>query len=310
MLGSFAEAEDLVQDSIERAWKSRASYQGTAPLERWLYAIATNACLNALAQRRRRGLPQLEQAPAPAPGPFGETDTERWVTPAPDEQLFPDASELVEARETLTLAFVALLQRLPARQRAALLLKDVLGWSAEEVADALGLSLASVNSALHRARGAVAREAPRADEPSPETLHAFVRAWESRNLEALVALLQNDVVLAMPPHALWFRGVEAIVGFLTTPGFSAFWSSLKRLAVTRANGLPAVAFYRTLEGGQVQRHSIMLLRFVDGRVAEMTTFIGPELLAGFRPRADSGAEGRTVSGPPLVMKGEGTPHDE
>jgi RNA polymerase sigma-70 factor, ECF subfamily len=280
MLGSFAEAEDLVQDSVEKAWKFRETYQGTAPVERWLYAIATNGCLNVLAQRRRRGLPQLEQGPAGDVYRFGETEPERWVTPAPDDRLFPDASEVAETRQTVALAFIALLQRVPARQRAALLLKDVLGWSADEIAKELGLSVPSVNSAIHRGRQAVARVTAQADEPLPETIRAFVCAWETRNLEALVALLRKDVVLAMPPHALWFRGVAAITGFFRTPGFSAFWSSVERLAVTRANGLPAVAFHRTMDG-QSNRHSVMAVRFVDERVAEMTTFLGPELLAGF-----------------------------
>lgn len=279
MLGSFAEAEDLVQDSVEKAWLARETYRGAAPVERWLYAIATNGCLNVLAQRRRRGLPQLEQGPAGDDYRFGETEAERWVTPGPDDRLFPDASEVAEARETVALAFIALLQRLPPRQRAALLLKDVLGWSADDVAEALGLTVPSVNSAIHRGREAVTRAAPQADEPSPDTLRAFVRAWETRNLEALVALLRKDVVLAMPPHALWFRGVDDVGGFLRTPGFSAFWSSVERLAVTRANGLPAVAFHRTLPDGRSDRHSVMVVRFVGELVAEMTTFIGPELLA-------------------------------
>lgn len=281
MLGSFAEAEDLVQDTVEKAWKARETYEGTAPVERWLYAIATNGCLNVLAQRRRRALPQLEQDPAGDDYSFGETEAERWVTPAPDSRLFPDASEVTEARETVALAFIALLQRVPARQRAALLLKDVLGWSADEIADALGLSVPSVNSAIHRAREGVARVPEQADEPLPETVRAFVRAWETRDLDALVALLRRDVVLAMPPHALWFRGVDAIVGFLRTPGFSAFWSSVERLQVTRANGLPAVVFHRTLSGGQSSRHSVMVVRFEGERVAEMTTFIGPDLLRAF-----------------------------
>jgi RNA polymerase sigma-70 factor (ECF subfamily) len=281
MLGSFAEAEDLVQDTVEKAWKARETYQGTAPVERWLYAIATNGCLNVLAQRRRRALPQLEQEPAGNEYEFGETEAERWVTPAPDSRLFPDPSEVAEARETVALAFIALLQRIPARQRAALLLKDVLGWSAEEIAEALGLTVPSVNSAIHRGREGVAREPPQADEPLPETVRAFVRAWETRDLDALVALLRKDVVLAMPPHALWFRGVDAVIGFLRTPGFSVFWASVERLEVTRANGLPSVVFHRRLADGQSSRHSVMVVRFHAELVAEMTTFLGPELLARF-----------------------------
>lgn len=281
MLGSFAEAEDLVQDALERAWKARASYRGDAPIERWLYSIATNACLSALARRKRRALPQTESEPAGGEYTLGETEPERWISPAPDQQLFPDPHEVAETRETVALAFVALAQRVPPKQRAALLLKDVLGWTTAEISDALGLSAASVSSALHRGRDAVARPPTRADEPSEETLRAFVRAWETRDLDALVALLAKDVILAMPPHAVWFRGVEPVVRFFQTPRFQSFWQSLGPLPITRANGLPAVAFQRALDGSTIAPHSIMVVRFVAGRVAEMTTFIGASNFQGF-----------------------------
>ena len=281
MLGSFAEAEDLVQDTLERAWKARESYRGTAPVQRWLYSIATNACLNALATRKRRGLPQSESRPVTDDYTLGETDADRWITPAPDHRLFPDPREAAESRESVALAFIALAQRVPPRQRAALLLKDVLGWTSGEIAEALGLSTAAVNSALHRGREAVARTPTRADEPSPETLRAFVRAWEARDLGALVALLRRDATLAMPPHAVWFSGVEAVARFFQTPGFQRFWARLAGLPVARANGLPALGFRRTLDDGTIAPHSIMVVRFTGNRVAEMTTFIGANNFRGF-----------------------------
>ena len=281
MLGSFAEAEELTQDTLERGWKGRATYTGAAPLQHWLHAIATNACLNALSQRQRRALPQLEQGPAAEDVELVRTEPERWLTPAADARSFPDPSEIAESRETVALAFVALLQRVPPRQRAALLLKDVVGWSAEEISEALGLSVSAVNSALHRGRETVARNEPRAEEPSAETLSAFVRAWETRDLDALVGLLRNDVTLAMPPYAAWFHGVEAVTRFFRTRQFWTFWSSVGRVALTRANARPALGFYRTLGDGTLGGHALMVVRFQAGQVAEMNTFVGAHYFAGF-----------------------------
>lgn len=281
LLGCFAEAEDLTQEALERAWKARPAPGAPLPGPRWLTTIATNACLNALEHRRRRALPQLEQDPAGADFALGETDPERWITPAPDRALFPDPGQAAEARQTVALAFVALLQRVAPRQRAALVLKDVLGWSAEEVAQALELTVPAVHSALHRAREAVARAGARAEEPTAEQVQAFVRAWETRDLEGLVALLRRDITLAMPPHPVWFSGLEGLLRFLRTPRFAAFWASLLRLEPTRANGLPAFAFVRRGADGAEARHSIMVVRFLGGQAAEMTTFVGPSNFAGF-----------------------------
>jgi RNA polymerase sigma-70 factor (ECF subfamily) len=287
MMGCFAEAEDLVQDALERAWQARASYRGEASLRRWLFTIATNACLNALARRKRqRSLPPLDGEPW-AEVSFEQGDPSQFVTPAPDGRLFPDPAEAAESRETVALAFVALLQQVPPRQRAALLVKDVLGWSAEETARALGLTLPAVNSALHRGREAVAGLQVRADEPGPATAQHFVRAWETRDLDGLVALLRDDIALVMPPYAMWLRGVEAVSAFFRSPRFTAFWSAGVHLAPTRANGSPAFGFYR----GDGTLHSIMVTRFVDQRVAEMTVFIGPDYFSSFDllPRTVSGA---------------------
>jgi RNA polymerase sigma-70 factor (ECF subfamily) len=302
MVGSHAEAEDLVQDALERAWKARESYRGEAPLRRWLFTIATNTCLNALARRRRLSLPQLDRGPSAGDFVPGEVEPERYITPAPDARLFPGPEELSESRESVALAFIALLQRVPPKQRAALLMKDVLGWPAEEIAEALELSVASVNSALHRSRQAIAREDASTDEPPIETLQSFVRAWENRDLDGLVALLRDDVALAMPPNEMWFRGVDAVGRFFQSPRFMAFWSAGIRLLQTRANGLPAFAFYWRSEDGTYKQRSLMVARFVGGRAAELTVFVG----SSYFPLFDLPLTlGRTVSGPPLVMEDRG-----
>jgi RNA polymerase sigma-70 factor (ECF subfamily) len=274
MVGCYAEAEDLVQDALQRAWDARTSYRGEASLKSWLYTIATNVCLNALAWRRRLSLPQLERDPAEDDLAIGDQEPERFITPAPDARLFPSPEALSESRESVALAFIALLQRAPARQRAALLMKDVLGWSAEEIAEAMDLSVGAVNSALHRGRQAVARDPGPVEEPSRATLQRFVRAWETRDLDGLVALLRNDSTLVMPPYPGWFRGVDSLVRFFESQRFSAFWAGGVQLIGTRANGLPAFAFYRSAQHGTFAAHSIMVARFLEGRAAEMTVFLG------------------------------------
>ncbi|MBL8949646.1 MAG: RNA polymerase subunit sigma-70 [Myxococcaceae bacterium] len=273
MLGSWAEAEDVAQDVIERAWRAREGYRGDASLKRWLFTIATNACINAL-QRHGRSLPRFEAEPGDPLGPLGEPEPARWVTPASDAVLFENPTE---ARETVALAFVALLQRLPPKQRAALLMKDVLGYSAEDIAADLELSLSSVNSALHRARQAIepARPPP-VDEPAPETLRAFIRAWEQRDLDGLVKLLRDDVELEMPPWPLWLHGREDVARFLGSARFAEAWAPGFIALPTRANGLPALAFYRSRV-----RHSIMPTRFVADRVAQLQVFIGADHFASF-----------------------------
>ncbi len=284
MLGCFAEAEDVAQEVLLRAWRARDTYGGEAPVAHWLMRIATNACLNALTRGSQRLLPQLERAPVPADTPMQTLEAAAWVTPAPDSALFPDPARAVEARETVALAFVALLQRLPPKQRAALLLKDVVGWPAEEIAAALELTVSSVNSALHRARETMGAAAPTAAPPDPpaEVLGAYVRSWEAHDLDALVALLRQDVVFAMPPHALWFRGAETVRAFLQTPRFAAFWARGLRGRATRANGLPAVAWYHPIDGDGVFRlHSMHVMCFEAGGLAEATTFVGASYLHGF-----------------------------
>ena len=280
MLGSFEEAEDVVQEVLLRAWRSRDTYAGDAPLAHWLMRIATNACLNALTRGRPRTLPQLDRDPG---APLVEDEHAAWVTPAPDARLFPDPARAAEAREQVALAFIALLQRLPPKQRAVLLLKDVVGWSAEEIASVLDLTLSSVNSALHRARETVsARPRAPAEDPPPEVLDAYLRSWETRDLESLVALLRKDVVFAMPPHGAWFHGAEALAAFLQMPPFSIRWARGVRGMRTRANGLPALVWYfADADDGVYRLHSIQVVRFQDGALAEATNFIGATYLHGF-----------------------------
>lgn len=282
MLGCLAEAEDLVQVTLERAWRARASRAAGGGLRRWLYAIATNACLDALAQRRRRrSLPQLEAGPATGAFELQEEEPARWVTPAPDALLFPGPAEAAEARETVGLAFVALAQALPPRQRAVVLLKDVLGFSAADIAGALALSVPAVSSALHRGRQALAGAPALPAEPTPAALAALVRAWETRDVDGLVALLRRDVELAMPPHPVWLRGTRAVARFLVLPRFAAYWTSVRAVTTTRANGQPALLFHRAGDDGVVRPHSVMLARFRGTRAAALTVFVGPAFLRGF-----------------------------
>jgi RNA polymerase sigma-70 factor (ECF subfamily) len=187
----------------------------------------------------------------------------------------------LETRESVALAFLALLQRLPPRQRAALLLRDVLEWSAEDVAQALDLSLGSVNSALHRARQTLSAPAtPTSTEPDPETLGAYLRSWEQHDVEGLLNLVRDDVVFAMPPHSTWFCGRADLERFLRGPTFNPRWAAGFRAIPTRANGAPALAFYRKVDDAFAQS-SLQVLRFDGQRLAEITSFIGPGYLRGF-----------------------------
>jgi RNA polymerase sigma-70 factor (ECF subfamily) len=285
MLGSFQDAEEAVQEALLNAWKGRASYSGAAPLRHWLFRITTHVCLNERKARRRRELPGSTEPPARAPEDIGEqTEPDRWVTPAPDAALYPGGvptptEGVIAERESVALAFVALLQRLPPRQRAVLLLKDVVGFSSEEIAHALDFSLSAVSSALHRARAALpAPVAEGESEPAPDLLREYVRCWEANDLDALLALLREDVVLTMPPFAAWFQGRDAVEGFFRSERFSRFWSSGVRVALTRANAQPALVFYR--DQGQT-RHSIQLPRFQGAQASSICNLIGPAYLHGF-----------------------------
>ncbi len=255
MLGSVAEADDAVQETMIRAWKALDRFEGRSSLRTWLYKIASRVCLDALEDRGRRIRP-METGPA---GTIDDDLTTRpaaeWLEPIPDAAALPadaDPAELVLLRESIRLAFVAALQYLPPRQRAALLLVEVLGWSAAETAAGLEMSVAAVNSALQRARATLAergQHVPSGELTSVEAslVARYVDAFERYDIDALTALLHEDATLSMPPYALWLRGHAAISGWLLGRGCGCRGS---RLVPTAANGLPAFGHYRPAPDGQ------------------------------------------------------------
>jgi RNA polymerase sigma-70 factor, ECF subfamily len=285
MVGSVHEAEDLAQETLLRAWKARARYdEGRASLRTWLYRIATNACLTALQGRARRPLPSGLGAPSADPGaPLVPEPEVPWLQPFPDARL-PDGG--AGRRGSMRLALVAALQLLPARQRAVLVLRDVLEFSAAEVAVQLGTSVAAVNSALQRARAAVAGSAPAEDdvrEPDDRTtraaVDAYVRAFEAADVEALVGLLTDDAVLEMPPVPLWYRG-RADYGRFIAHVFARRGTGW-RMRPAAANGQPALAAYAPGPDG-LRLHTLQVLTVTaGGRIARNTVFADPAVLTAF-----------------------------
>jgi RNA polymerase sigma-70 factor (ECF subfamily) len=292
MVGSLHEAEDLVQETYLRAWRGYGRFEGGS-MRAWLYRIATNASLDALESRRsaRRVLPGDDGDPTigmPTGGPSLETP---WVEPFPTSDLdeiaddAPSPEARYALRESVRLAFIAAIQRLPPRQRAALLLVDVLGWPAASAAETLGGSTASLNSALQRARETLAKPAPRAFALSAEVerrlLDRYVRAWESHDLDGFVALLKEDATFSMPPWRQWYSGRAAIRDF-----FAIAWTQCRglRLLATEANGQPALAIYEVGQDGRFAAHSLHVLDLEGEGVAALTTFLaptGPTLFASF-----------------------------
>jgi RNA polymerase sigma-70 factor (ECF subfamily) len=257
MLGSVYDAEDALQEALLRAWRGLARFEGRSAFRSWLYTIATNTCLNQIARRPKRVLP-IDYGPATDPhaGPGEPLVESVWVEPYPDERLGledglagPEAR--VELRESVELAFVAALQHLPGRQRAVLILREVLGFSAAEVAESLDTTVASVNSALQRARKAVEGRVPEqsqqatlrslGDDGLRDLVNRYVDAWERGDVDEVVAMLAQDATFAMPPLASWFGGRDAIAAFLAGWPLSGAWRW--RHVPTRANGQPALAFY-------------------------------------------------------------------
>lgn len=270
MLGSVHDADDALQEALLGAWKGMGGFEGRSSLRSWLYTIATNASLRILEGRKRRSLPVADgvgdDPRAPLPAPLAESV---WIEPYPDEQLS------YEAREAVELAYVAALQLLPPGQRAALLLCEVLGFSARETAAILGTSVAAVNSALQRARAKLERERPArsqqetlralGDERARELVAGFVDAWNRADVAAIVALLREDATLSMPPLPAWFRGRDDIATFLTARVFRTAW----RFEVTTASGQPAMAGYRD---GQLR--ALTVLTFEGEEIAALTAFLG------------------------------------
>jgi RNA polymerase sigma-70 factor (ECF subfamily) len=275
MLGSLHEAEDLVQETLLRAWRRLDTYAGRASFRAWLYGIATNACIDALARREPRLLPSDVTAPddpnaVPAPP---RTDV-AWLEPYPDRLLDP-ASE-VDRRESVRLAFVATVQHLPPRQRAVLLLCEVLGWSGQEAAELLGTTRASVNSALQRARATLeALPVARApDAAEAELVARYIAAWDAADVAGLAALLREDVEMTMPPTPSWYRGRAALIAFFDAH-FVRFPRGTMRLVPTRANAAPALAVF----AGDTP-FAIKVLE-IDNGIRSITGFADPTLFPFF-----------------------------
>jgi RNA polymerase sigma-70 factor, ECF subfamily len=288
MLGSLEDSEDLVQETFLRAWRKRRSFQGRSSFRAWLYRIATNACLDAL-EKRPRLAHQTDGSQ-----PLAEVS---WLQPYPDELLqgIPgDADEPeteVVARETMELAFIAAIQLLPPKQRAVLICRDVLGWSAAETAELLGASVASVNSALQRARGTLKAHLPRkrtdwtagadASEEERELLRRYMEATDRNDPAAMVKLIREDAFFTMPPEAQSWVGNEAIVAAWVEGGFGSDSSGAFRCVKVSANRQPAVAVYVKRPGDEAYRPlALDVLKIEDGGVAEIVAF-GPEVFPAF-----------------------------
>jgi RNA polymerase sigma-70 factor (ECF subfamily) len=291
MLGSLEDAEDQVQETLLRAWRSYDDFEGRSSLRTWLYRIATNTCLRALETRSRRPLPSGIGGPTEnTDGPLSSGSQEiPWLQPIPDALISPgpaDPATIVTARATTRLALIAALQYLPPRQRAVLILRDVLGWRAAEVADLLQISTIAVNSALRRARSHLAQAAPAEDElqePDDQAnrslIDRYAAAFETADVAALTSLLREDAMMEMPPQLYWFAGRDRVCEFLrshvlTTPG-------MFRMLPTWANGQPAFAVYMRAEPGPFLAHGICSLTIRSGAVARIVSFNDARLLAYF-----------------------------
>jgi len=291
MLGSVHDAEDQLQETLIRAWRSYGEFEGRASLRTWLYRIATNACLRALENRDRRPLPSGLGGPGEDPAEAlaaARTDVP-WLQPIPDA-LFggapADPAAIVASRTSMRLALIAALQYLPARQRAVLILRDVLGWRAAEVAELLGTTTAAANSVLQRARAQLQRVAPaeneihEPDDPDDRALlDQYATAFESADIAALIRLLRDDAVFEMPPQPTWFTGREPIGRFLSSqvlrePGKFRFFR-------TAANGQPALAVYERDQDGVHRAHGIQVFTITAASIARVVSFNDPDLFVPF-----------------------------
>jgi RNA polymerase sigma-70 factor (ECF subfamily) len=309
MLGSVHDAEDALQEALLRAWRGLRRFEERSSLRSWLYRIATNTCLDSIARRPKRVLPIDYGPPADPHDGIGRPLVESvWVEPYPDETfdigdrlLGPEAR--YEQRESVELAFIAALQHLPAKQRAVLLLREVLGFSAKEVADLLDTTVQSVNSALQRARKASEERLPEhsqqetlralGDRKLQELVETYMQAWEAGDADTIVAMLTEDATLAMPPMATWFEGRAGVAAFLTDLAFAgqerrrelvSFAGEVRRMRLlpTRANGQPAFgAFYWNDEAGAYVPQALQVLTFRGGQIADITGFVSAEMMRPF-----------------------------
>jgi RNA polymerase sigma-70 factor (ECF subfamily) len=283
MLGSPHDADDALQDTLVRAWRGLSGFREGAPVRPWLFKIATNVCLDEIARRPRRVIVAADRPPsAPTDEPTVPLTESAWLEPYPDE---PSAT--YERRESVELAFVAALQHLPARQRAVLLLREVLGFSAREVAASLETTEASVNSAMQRARSAISARVPAQSQQATlsslgdgrvrELVERYVAAWERHDIEALRTLLVEDAIFAMPPFAEWWQGRDAIIEM-----YSREPELRLRGVSVRANGQPAVAWYVWAPDREVfAASSIEVFTLRGARIEQVTAFVMPELFPRF-----------------------------
>jgi RNA polymerase sigma-70 factor, ECF subfamily len=295
MMGSVQDADDMVQEAFLRAWRRRETARELSSLKAWLYAIATNVCLDALKGRPKRAVPATRGAVSTLAEPIPQQIVEPiWLEPFPDALLLAadgqDPEEQVVAREHITMAFIVALHQLPPRQRAVLLLRDVLDWPASEVAALLDTTVSAVKSALHRARSSLAdhRHAPGVgyswpfDSTAQSRLAAYVGAWETADITALVRLLKEDATFSMPPIPAWYRGKQTIEALLSRAVFSGSAAGRWRLLPTFANGQTAFGLYRQAEIPGLHRAYGIQLVTVSGRlIGDITTFINPALFAHF-----------------------------
>ncbi|MEU8351389.1 sigma-70 family RNA polymerase sigma factor [Streptomyces sp. NPDC048845] len=306
MLGSSFDAEDAVQETMVRAWKSYDRFEGRASMRTWLYRIATNVCLDTLKSSGRRARPMDLSSPVSASSPLPEPLPEStWVEPAPDGRVLEsggDPADVAVARDSVRLAFVAALQHLPPRQRAVLILREVLAWKASEVAELLGTSVPSVNSALQRARATLAASSGEdsaetvkpMDEEQRELLARYVDAFQRYDLDALTSLLHEDATMTMPPYPLWLRGHADIRGWLTGPGLECRDS---RLLPVVANGMPAFGQYRSAgEGAGWKPWALQVIEITDGRITGLNSFLDtPHLFPLFGLPPGIGPDGTPVA---------------
>jgi RNA polymerase sigma-70 factor, ECF subfamily len=300
MTGSLHDAEDLAQETLVRGWQKYASFTGRSSLRTWLYRIATNVCLDALKRRRPPRRLRPKGPPSDVRLPVGPpTEEASWLQPYPDSELAGTAEgpeDSLLARERVSLAFCAALQLLPPRQRAILLLSDVLDWRAAEIGELLGMSSQAVDSALHRARTTLARnnrameENPNASGPDnaavKDLLDRYLEAWHANDVDGLVELLHRDAVLSMPPFSSWYQGRESVIAILSLHPFGFGLRAGWRLSPTRANGQPAFVLHRADEVGKpFKAFGVMVLSMAMSpggpSISEVTVYKDTELVSRF-----------------------------
>jgi RNA polymerase sigma-70 factor (ECF subfamily) len=281
MLGSPFDAEDAVQESFVRAWRNRDRFEGRSAMRSWLYRIATNVCLDMIKGRERRIRPMdLGPASEPLESNLNARSAKEWIEPIPENLVAPDRdpADLAVERESIRLAFVAALQQLPARQRAVLILREVLRWEASEVAELLDSSVASVNSALQRARATLATSNVSSSDPLPalsETdramLERYVAAFEKYDINALTLLIREDATQSMPPYDMWLQGRDDIFGWWFGPGIGCRGSRV--IPTMSANGSPTFGQYKPSPQGGYEPWALQVLELSDGGIVELTFFL-------------------------------------